>query len=78
MVKGAGLDDPDVNSCINGETFKSWVSAATARSGTGPLPNTSVPSVTGTPTVLVNGNQYTGSLTDANAFASFVQAQLGS
>jgi protein-disulfide isomerase len=39
----------------------------------GPLPNTTVSAVTGTPTVLVNGQQYQGSLTDAGAFAAFVQ-----
>ena len=47
-----------IESCINDETFSSWVREATDRAmKTGPLPvlNAEVPLVTGTPTVLVNG-----------------------
>jgi protein-disulfide isomerase len=76
LVHGAGLKNGDVDKCINGETFKSWVSSATTRATTGPLPNTSLPNITGTPTVLVNGQQYQGSLTDASAFSGFVQQVL--
>ncbi len=72
IVHEAGLTNGDVDSCINGESFKSWVTASTARALAGPLPNTSVSAVTGTPTVLVNGQQYSGSFTDANAFVSFI------
>jgi protein-disulfide isomerase len=76
LVHGAGLRNGDVDKCINGVTFKSWVTAATTRALNGPLPNTSVSAVTGTPTVLVNGQQYPGSLTDAGAFTDFVQQVL--
>jgi protein-disulfide isomerase len=76
LVHGAGLKNGDVDKCIQGETFKSWVVAAKNRAINGPLPNTSVASVSGTPTVLVNGQQYGGSLTDAGAFTSFVQQVL--
>ncbi len=72
IVHEAGLRNGDVDSCINGESFKSWVTASTARALAGPLPNTSVSAVTGTPTVLVNGQQYQGSFTDANAFVTFI------
>jgi protein-disulfide isomerase len=72
VVKGAGLDDADVNKCIDGETFKEWVTAATNRATSGPLPNSSVQAVTGTPTILVDGFQYKGSITDANALAAFI------
>ena len=78
IVHNAGLRNTDVDKCINGETFKSWVAAATVRATTGPLPNTTVANVTGTPTVLVNGQQYSGSLTDASAFQTFVQQVLAS
>ena len=64
-----------IKSCINDGAFNSWVTDATTRALTGPLPNTSVKKVTGTPTVLVNGAQYTGSLTDQAEFASFVLQQ---
>ena len=73
LVHSAGLTNADVDACIKGESYKSWMAAATVRATTGPLPNTTVASVTGTPTVLVNGQQYQGSLTDAGAFADFIQ-----
>ena len=76
IVHSAGLRNGDVDKCINGLTFKSWVASATTRATSGPLPNTSVSNVQGTPTVLVNGQQYTGTLTDGAAFTDFVQQVL--
>lgn len=61
-----------VNSCIDDSRFVSWVRAATERATSGPLPGTDVPAATGTPIVLVNGASYSGSLTDRDAFSSFV------
>ncbi|MCU1479847.1 MAG: hypothetical protein JWQ19_633 [Subtercola sp.] len=72
-VKQAGAGSLDqINTCITNGDFKSWVADATTRATTEPLPGSTVSKVTGTPTVLVNGQQYQGSLTDANAFANFV------
>ncbi|PPG05731.1 MULTISPECIES: thioredoxin domain-containing protein [unclassified Rathayibacter] len=69
----AGVEDTAaVNTCIDDQSFVSWVRAATERATSGPLPGTDVPAVTGTPTVLVNGEAYSGSLTDPDAFSSFV------
>lgn len=61
-----------IDSCIADGTYEGWVDAQTRRALTGPLPNTSVPNVTGTPTVIVNGQQYTGSISDATAFLAFI------
>jgi protein-disulfide isomerase len=73
LIQAAGATETTaINSCIDDKTFEKWVSAATDRALTGPLPGSQVASVTGTPTVLVNGIQYQGSLTDAAAFKSFV------
>lgn len=66
-----------IDTCIDDVTFKNFVAASTAAALKGPLPNSNVASVTGTPTVLVNGKQYSGSLTDATAFSAFV-LQVGS
>ncbi|RNE64055.1 DsbA family protein [Cryobacterium tepidiphilum] len=79
LVKTAGVttDVSKINDCIDDLTFKSWVLDATDRALTGPLPNASIPSVTGTPTVLVNGKQYLGSLDDPKEFASFVLQAAG-
>ncbi|GAA4669826.1 DsbA family protein [Frondihabitans cladoniiphilus] len=72
LLKGAGASSSDITSCVNNETFKSWVTASTKRALSDKLPNSSVAKVTGTPTVIVNGKLYSGSLTDASAFSSFV------
>lgn len=62
-----------VEKCIDDVQFKSWVQDATNRALSGPLPNTTeVESVKGTPTVLVNGKQYTGSLSEPTEFQAFV------
>ncbi len=69
----AGVTDLDaVNTCIDDTEFKGWVADATSRALQGPLPDTDEPNVSGTPTVLVNGQKYTGSLTDPDAFSAFV------
>ncbi|MEP6482578.1 MAG: thioredoxin domain-containing protein [Rhodoglobus sp.] len=72
LVSDAGASGKDVASCIQNQTFVGWVSDATKRANKGPLPNSDTPSVKGTPTVLVNGKSYGGSITDPSAFSSFV------
>ncbi|MRG61024.1 thioredoxin domain-containing protein [Agromyces sp. CFH 90414] len=61
-----------VNACIDEVRFKAWVLDSTERALSGPIPNAEIPAVTGTPTVLVNGKSYGGSLTDAAEFQAFV------
>ena len=67
-----------IEQCIDDVQFKSWVQDATNRALTEPIPNTDpeLPSVTGTPTVLVNGVAYDGQPGDAEAFKAFVEEQL--
>lgn len=73
LIQAAGATNTTaINTCIDDGTFEKWTQAATDRSLTGPLPGTEVASVTGTPTVLVNGVQYTESLTDPALFNAFV------
>jgi len=73
LVSDAGASSQEVADCIGSETFKSWVTDATLRTRS-PIPNSDLASVEGTPTVLVNGQQYAGELTDADAFTAFVSA----
>lgn len=47
-----------IESCIDEEQFASWVSAATERAVEGPIPNSDLPGLQGTPTVLVDGQRY--------------------
>lgn len=72
IVHSAGLRNGDVDKCVLGVVFKPWVTSATTRAENGPLPNTSVPAVNQTPTVLVNGQQWDGT----TAFTDFVQKVL--
>jgi protein-disulfide isomerase len=76
IVGNAGVRTERMSACINDEPFKAWVADATQRALDGPLPNTEVPKVGGTPTVLVNGVAYEGSPEDGAAFQAFVEEQL--
>ena len=61
-----------IQQCIDDTEFKSWVQESTNRALTEPVPNSDLPSIVGTPTVLVNGQQYDGGLDDPAEFQSFV------
>jgi protein-disulfide isomerase len=61
-----------ISTCIDDGTYKTWVEEATDRATTQPVPNSKLEKVKGTPTVLVNDKQYTGSITDPKEFQAFV------
>jgi protein-disulfide isomerase len=74
VLKGAGSSSSAITSCVNKEKFSAWVTAETDLvTNSTTLPNTTNGKFNGTPTVFVNGAQYSGSLTDPAAFAAFVQ-----
>jgi protein-disulfide isomerase len=75
LVQTAGVTDTAVESCITEQEFSNWVGAATDRALNEPLPNSSLEKLTGTPTVIVQGEQYSGDLGDAAAFEAFVMEQ---
>ena len=79
VVRSSGVKSslPKIDACIDDMRYKSWVLDATDRALTGPIPNASIPKITGTPTVLVNGKQYLGSLEDPKEFAAFVLQSAG-
>lgn len=66
-----------ISSCINDQSFKTWVNAATARAATGPIPNSKLAKVTQTPTVIVDGVKYAGDFASAKDFALFVNTAAG-
>ncbi|ALS57875.1 hypothetical protein C5C66_07985 [Rathayibacter toxicus] len=74
LVTKAGVTNDKVLTCIANGQFRPWVAAVKKRVSTQPLPNSSIEKMISTPTVLVNGKQYTGSPTDASAFANFIAA----
>ena len=73
LTEQAGVEKSDeIAQCINDQTFKGWVAAAKSRALAGPIPNSDVAQIKGTPTVIVNGQKYEGPVDDADAFAAFV------
>lgn len=80
LVKG--LDGVEhvkaIQRCITDETFGSWVTDATQRALKGPIQGASIKKVTGTPTVLVNGQQYKYSTPfTTDEFSNFVVTAAG-
>ena len=79
LTAQVGVESPDkVASCIKDQDFKKWVADSTARALNGPIPNSNVDKVTGTPTVIVNGLKYEGSVSDLASFQAFVIQAAGS
>lgn len=66
-----------IDKCVTESNYKSWVNAATARAMAGPIPDSNLSRVEGTPTVIVNGVQYTKPMDDAAAFADFASTSAG-
>jgi protein-disulfide isomerase len=77
LVKKAGATNKNIPSCITSGKFTDWVGAQTNRALNDKIPNSNVKKLSGTPLVIVNGKQYSGSLTDASAFAAFVEQNGG-
>ncbi|HEY0259387.1 MAG TPA: thioredoxin domain-containing protein [Lacisediminihabitans sp.] len=75
QVKPKKVDS--ISSCITGQKFKTWVTAATNRATTGPIAKTNVSKIQGTPTVIINGVKYQGAIGDKKAFAAAVVKAAG-
>jgi protein-disulfide isomerase len=60
LIKGVdGITHTDqIEKCVTDQTYAPWAQSATQRALSGPLDGTDLAKVTGTPTVLVNGQQY--------------------
>lgn len=71
VIKGAGIDDAEVESCIKDERFTPWVTSATTRALANPDLQDENGSF-GTPRVVVNGQLYPGAPGDAQAFQAFL------
>lgn len=79
LTQTAQVENPNkIASCIKDQTFKNWAGAATARALNGPIPNSNVDKVTGTPTIIVNGLKYEGAVNDLASFQAFVLQAAGS
>jgi len=79
LTTQAAVQQPDkIVSCIKNQEFRAWVSNSTQRALDGPIPGSNVDKVTGTPTVIVNGLKYEGSVSDLASFQAFVIQAAGS
>ncbi|GAB3607605.1 thioredoxin domain-containing protein [Conyzicola nivalis] len=73
LTKEVGVENPRVvENCIKDQKFKNWVADARTRAQNGPIVDSNIEKIAGTPTVIVNGLKYTGALDDAKAFSAFV------
>ena len=73
FTEEAGVSNPSaIAECIDEQTFKGWVADARTRAQNGPIFDSNVEKIAGTPTVIVNGLKYTGALDDPKAFSAFV------
>lgn len=71
LAIASGAEDPkQIRTCIEGQSYTSWVKSATERAVTG-IAGTEL-ALTGSPMVIVNGQQYVGDLTDPAEFSQFV------
>ncbi len=71
-AEGVGLDEATIAAIETGE-FEEFAALATEWATTNPIPGTDE-MVTGTPTVLVDGERFTGAPTDGAAFEALVAA----
>lgn len=60
--------------CVDSGDYEGWSQQNTEAALAGPIDGAEIDSVEGTPTVLVDGLLYTGSLTDTAEFSAFVAA----
>ncbi|ROQ37559.1 thioredoxin-like protein [Frondihabitans sp. PhB188] len=80
LIKGvSGITDTDkIQKCVTDQTYAPWVLTATQQALTGPLDGTDVKKVAGTPTVLVNGQQYKYTTPFTNEeFSNFIVTAAG-
>ena len=63
-----------ISDCVEAGDYVGWAQNNTALALSGPIDGAEIPAVSGTPTVLVDGRFYTGSLTDRAEFSAFVAA----
>lgn len=72
LAQASGVDDPKgVRSCILNGEYMTWAKTATDAAVAG-IPDADGATLTRTPMILVNGQQYQGALDDPKEFAQFV------
>lgn len=72
LVTKAGVTDAKVISCVTGNSYGSWVTAATQRATHGGILSANVTTLTSAPLIIVNKKKYTGKLTSNTALTTFI------
>jgi len=76
--RASGAGAGDISSCLaDSGPYQAWAQANTANSQKGPIEvdgKKALDTIKGTPTVLVNGKQYPGGVTDKKAFTEFLDS----
>lgn len=72
LAAGGATASDELDTCIRERQFRTWVTDVSQRALDGPIPDSDVERITETPTILVNGQLYSGGA-DPVQFASFVQ-----
>lgn len=74
-AQAIGKADSSVNTAIDKGTFNTWVADASSRVlDKNELPGTDIKKFQGTPTIVINGKQFTGNFTDAAALNKAITA----
>jgi protein-disulfide isomerase len=71
LAQGVGAD---IGTCVKNGTYRSWVQSVNDKALAGPVAGTPHNRIEGTPTVIMGGDLYAGSVTDAAAFKAFLAA----
>lgn len=66
-----------IKTCLEKRTFVDWVRAATDRALAGPIPDSDVASISATPTIIVDGQQFHTASFDPGEFGQFLQQAAG-
>jgi protein-disulfide isomerase len=72
MVHKAGLNDPKVDACIQGESFKNFITATTQRAEADTTLIQPGNTGLGTPTIVIGGTLFTGNFSDAATVKSAI------
>lgn len=72
IAEKAGVENPDVGSCIRNDKYAGWARDTTSVLSEGDLPGTDGQALTGAPMILVSGIPYTGALDDPGELSQFV------
>lgn len=69
---GLSTGTASIAECVSTGDYLAWSQQNTEDALTGPIVGSDLPSIQGTPTVLVDGSQYTGAIDDTQALREFI------